>query len=40
MPKVDSTLGGFCIEILFSFTEPEGMSYLDWCHGTVVVIAS
>ncbi len=40
MPEADSPLVGFCIEILFSFTEPDGMSYLDWCHVTVVAIAS
>ncbi len=40
MPEVDSTLIGFHIEILFSFTEPDGTSYLDWCHGLVVAITS
>ncbi len=40
MPEIDSTLIGFCIEILFSFTEPDGTSYLDWCYGMVVAIIS
>ncbi len=40
IPDIDSTLIGFHIEILFSFTEPDGTSYLDWCHGTVVASTS
>mmetsp|Transcript_7324 Transcript_7324/g.15055 ORF Transcript_7324/g.15055 Transcript_7324/m.15055 type:complete len:82 (+) Transcript_7324:1036-1281(+) len=40
MPEIDSTLVGFCIEVLFRFIEPDGTSYLDWCHGTVVAIHS
>ncbi len=40
MRDVDSSLIGFNIEILFSFTEPDGNSYLDWCHGMVVTVMS
>ncbi len=40
MPEVGSTLIKFCIEILFSVTEPDGTSYLDWCHGTVIAITT
>ncbi len=33
MPDIDSTLIGFRIEVLFEYTETDGIAYLDWCHG-------
>ena len=36
MPDIDSTLVGFRIEKLFEYSETDGTTYLDWCHGEVV----
>ncbi len=35
MPKVDNTLVGFKIKMLFSDTETDGSSFLNWYHGEV-----
>jgi hypothetical protein len=38
MPDIDSTLVGFRIEKLFEYSETDGTTYLDWCHGQVVLV--
>jgi hypothetical protein len=38
MPDIDSTLIGFRIEMLFEYTETDGATYLDWCHGEVTLV--
>jgi len=38
MPDIDSTLVGFRIEKLFEYSETDGTTYLDWCHGQVVSV--
>ncbi len=38
MPQMDSTLIGFRIEMLFEYTETDGTTYLDWCHGEVTLV--
>ena len=36
MPKVDETLVGFKIEMLFDYpNEIKGGTYIDWAHGVV-----
>ena len=36
MPKIDKSLKGFHIEILFKYpNEIEGGTYLNWSHGVV-----
>ena len=38
MPEIDSTLIGFRIKMLFEYTETDGTTYLDWCHGEVTSV--
>jgi hypothetical protein len=38
MPDIDSTLVGFRIEKLFEYSEIDGTTYLDWCHGEVISV--
>jgi hypothetical protein len=38
MPDIDSTLVGFRIEKLFEYSETDGTTYLDWCHGEVISV--
>ncbi len=38
--NIYAKLTGFCTEIIFSLTKPDGTHYLDWCHGTVFSITS
>jgi hypothetical protein len=38
MPDIDSTLVGFRIEKLFEYSEIDGTTYLDWCHGEVIPV--
>ena len=38
MPDIDATLVGFRIEKLFEYSETDGTTYLDWCHGQVVSV--
>ena len=38
MPDIDSTLVGFRIEKLFEYSETDGTTYLDWCHGEAVLV--
>jgi hypothetical protein len=38
MPYIDSTLVGFRIEKLFEYSEIDGTTYLDWCHGEVILV--
>ena len=38
MPDIDATLVGFRIEKLFEYSETDGTTYLDWCHGQVVLV--
>lgn len=40
MPNVDSSLVGFKIEMLFSYTETDGSTFLNWCHGRVTKIVN
>ncbi len=40
MPKVDSSLVGFKIEMLFRYTEPDGTTFLSWCHGQVTMFVN
>jgi hypothetical protein len=37
MPDIDSTLVGFRIVKLFEYSETDGTTYLDWCHGEVIL---
>ncbi len=38
MPEIDSTLIEFRIEMLFEYTETDGTTHLDWCHGEVTLV--
>jgi hypothetical protein len=39
MPDIDSTLVGFRVEKLFEYSsEIDGTTYLDWCHGEVILV--
>jgi hypothetical protein len=38
MPDLDSTLVGFRIEKLFEYSETDGTTYPDWCHGEVISV--
>jgi hypothetical protein len=38
MPDIDSTLVGFRIEKLFEYSEIDGITYFDWCHGEVISV--
>jgi hypothetical protein len=38
MPDIDSTLVGFRIEKIFEYSETDGTTYLDWCHGEVTLV--
>ena len=38
MPDIDSTLVGFRIEKLFEYSEIDGTTCLDWCHGEVILV--
>ncbi len=38
MPDIDSTLVGFRIKKLFEYSETDGTTYLDWCHGEVISV--
>ncbi len=38
MPDIDSTLVGFRIEKLFEYSETDRTTYLDWCHGEVILV--
>ncbi len=40
MPHVDSSLVGFKIEMLISYTETDGSTFLNWCHGRVTKIVN
>jgi hypothetical protein len=35
---IDSTLIGFKIVVLFEYTETDGTTLLDWCHGEVTSV--
>ncbi len=38
MLDIHSTLIGLRIEMLFEYTEIDGTTYLDWCHGEVTLV--
>ncbi len=38
MPNLDSSLIGFKIEMLFSYTETDGSTFLNWYHGRITKI--
>ncbi len=40
MPKVNNTLVGFKFETIFSNTETDETSFLNWCHGEVTKIVN
>jgi hypothetical protein len=37
-PDIDQDLVGFQLEKLFEYTEPDGSTMLEWCHGEIIAI--
>ena len=38
MPKVNSELIGFKIEMLFQYDNEDGTTYVNWCNGVIISI--